>query len=79
MNRLNIEDFYDWHPEVEMAGTMTSTIDGTKLVRLTARLDFLDKMIDYVVTVRDADGMHCSEYDYLSHAILFFNKEVKGE
>ena len=42
MNRLNMEDFYDWHPEVEMASTMTGNTDGTKLVRLTAKLDFLD-------------------------------------
>ena len=77
MNRLNMEDFYDWHPEVEMAGVMTT--DGTKLVRLTARLDFLDETIDYIVTVTDTDGTYYYEYDYLSHAILYFNKEVEGE
>lgn len=79
MNRLNMEDFYDWHPMVEMAGTMISMVDGMKSVRLTAKLDFSDETIDYVITFRDADGEYTSEYDSLESAIWYFNKKIEGE
>ena len=79
MNRLNMEDFYNWHPIVEMAGIMTSTIDGTKLVRLTAKLDFLDETISYIVSVKDINGKtYCWEYDYLNNAIDCYNDESEG-
>lgn len=78
MNKLNMEDFYDWHPEVEMAGIMTSTMDGTKLVRLTAKLDFLDEAISYIVSVKDINGRKCCwEYDYLNDAIDCYNEELE--
>lgn len=79
MDRLNVEDFYDWHPEVEMSGIMTSMIDGTKLVRLTAKLDFLDETISYIVSVKDINGRTCCwEYDYLNDAIDCYNEELEG-
>ena len=79
MNRLNMEDFYDWHPEVEMASTMTGNTDGTKLVRLTAKLDFLDETISYIVSIKDINGRTCCwEYDYLNDAIDCYNEELKG-
>ena len=78
MNRLNMEDFYNWHPAVEMAGMMISMVDGTKLVRLTAKLGFSDETISYIVSVKDInDKTCCWEYDYLNDAIDCYNEELE--
>ena len=78
MNRLNVEDFYNWQPMVEMAGTILSTLDSiNNTVRLTAKLDFHDETIDYVVTFRDSYGIYCMEYDRLEDAVYCYNKKLE--
>ena len=78
MNRLNVEDFYNWHPIVEMASTTLSTLDSINTVRLTAKFDFLDETIFYMVSVKDINGkIHCWEYDYLNDAVDCYNKELE--
>ena len=72
--KISKDDFKDWHPTIEMAGT-SYEIDSLvqNRVRLVAKLDFDKQEITYIVTGRENEKDFYEEYPLLCSAIKSYN------
>lgn len=78
MDRLWVEDFYDWHPSTLMASKSHYDIHTSErtTVRLYSEIDYETEEITYKVSVSHNDDIDYTEFHYLFNAVDFYNNKL---
>ena len=78
MNKIFVEDFYDWHPTIEMA-SKTLYDKGTSqhiIVRLYSEIDYEKEELRYTVSESVKGGIFYWNFNILDDAVDCYNKRL---
>lgn len=78
MDKLWVEDFYDWHPTVLMASKSFYDVskDERTVVRLYSEDNFKTSELSYLVSVSNNGDIDQSRFECLIDAINFYNERI---
>ena len=79
MNKIFVEDFYDWHPTTLMASKSFRNMwkDETIVVRLCSETNYETGEITYKVYISHNENIDCKEFRYLVNAVAYYNEQLK--
>ena len=78
MNKIFIEDFYDWHPTIEMASKSYYDIHTSErtIVKLYSEVDYTTNTLNYSVS-ESTDGGTCYwKFNRLNDAVDCYNQRL---
>ena len=78
MNKIFVEDLYDWHPTIEMA-SKTLYDKGTSqhiIVRLYSEIDYEKEELRYTVSESAKGGIFYWNFNILDDAVDCYNKRL---
>lgn len=78
MDKLLVEDFYDWHPSTLMASKSFYDVskDERTIVRLYSENNFKTSELSYLVSVLNNGDIDQSRFECLIDAINFYNERI---
>lgn len=78
MDKLKVNDFYDWHPTTLMASESFHNVfkDKRTVVRLYSEENFKTSELSYLVSVSNNGDIDQSRFECLIDAINFYNERM---
>lgn len=78
MNKIFIEDFYDWHPSTLMASKSHYNIHTSErtIVRLYSEIDYETDTVSYSVSESINGGIQYWKFYRLDDAVYCYNKRL---
>ena len=80
MNKIFVEDFYDWHPTTLMASKSHYNIRTSErtIIRLYSEVDYTTNTLNYSVSESTDGGICYWKFNRLNDAVDCYNEQLKG-
>ena len=80
MNKIFVEDFYDWHPTTLMASKSHYNIRTSErtIIRLYSEADYKTNTLNYSVSESTDGGICYWKFNRLNDAVDCYNEQLKG-
>lgn len=77
MDKLKVEDFYDWHPKIQMACESFYNIHNKERITIALYSNYI-KGWKYSVVKSSYGGILYWNFNSLNDAVDFYNKRIGG-
>ena len=79
MNKIFVEDFYDWHPTTLMASKSHYNIRTSErtIIRLYSEADYTTNTLNYSVSESTDGGICYWKFNRLNDAVDCYNEQLK--